>query len=147
MNIDIVCVGKLKETYWTQAVAEYARRLGRYASMKIIEVKEEATPEEEGCRILRHIRSGSYVIALDVRGWAASSEMLAEKLKELPIYGQSDVTFLIGGSDGLSREILEGADLRMSFSNMTFPHQMMRVILLEQIYRSFKIIRKEPYHK
>lgn len=159
MNIKVICIGKLKEDYWRGAVAEYSKRLGRYCVLQIDELKEERLPdnaspaqeekvkEEEGKSILRHIKSGDYVIALDVHGRVMSSEALAQKLKELPEQGKSDIVFVIGGSLGLSAEVLRQADLRLSFSAMTFPHQMMRAILLEQIYRSFKIQRGETYHK
>ena len=159
MNITAVCIGKLKESYWREAIAEYSKRLNRYCTLQIDELKEErlqdnasaaeeeAVKEAEGRSILKHVKSGSYVIALDVRGKVLSSESLAEKLKTLGIEGKSDVTFIIGGSLGLSPEVLARADLRLSFSAMTFPHQMMRVILLEQIYRAFKINKNETYHK
>lgn len=159
MNIKVICIGKLKEDYWRAAVAEYSKRLSRYCTLQIDELKEERLPdnaseaqeekvkEAEGSAILRHIKQGAYAIALDVRGKAMSSEELARKLEELPGQGKSDVVFLIGGSLGLSAEVLQRADLRLSFSAMTFPHQMMRVILLEQIYRGFKINKNETYHK
>lgn len=159
MNIKIICVGKLKEAYWRDAAAEYSKRLSRYCALQIDELKEERLPdnaspaqeekvkEAEGSAILRHIKAGTYVIALDVKGRPMSSEQLAQKLGELPDQGKSDIAFLIGGSLGLSAEVLQRADLRLSFSAMTFPHQMMRVILLEQIYRGFKINKNETYHK
>jgi 23S rRNA (pseudouridine1915-N3)-methyltransferase len=159
LKINIVCVGKLKEKYWIEAVAEYAKRLSSYCTLSLEEVKEERLPEnaskaneeevlvEEGKRILKHIKSQSYVIALEIKGEKISSEGLAEKLYDLGLQGKSDVTFIIGGSLGLSREVLEKADFRLSFSKMTFAHQMMRLILLEQLYRSYKIIKNEPYHK
>lgn len=159
MNIQILCVGKLKEKYWEEAVAEYRKRLGSYCSLSVEEVREEKAPvglspaEEEGVKdaegreLLKRIKEQSFVIALEIQGKALSSEELAAKLKQLAIDGKSDVTFVIGGSLGLSRAVSRRADFSLSFSPMTFPHQMMRVILLEQIYRSFKIIRKETYHK
>ena len=159
MNINIVCIGKLKEKYWTDAIAEYSKRLGRYCRLDIIELKEERLPENaspadeenvknaEGRSILKALSADSYVIALDVAGKQLSSEQLAKKLDELAVDGQSTIDLIIGGSLGLSEEVRSRADFRLSFSPMTFPHQMMRVILLEQIYRSFKIIRREPYHK
>ena len=159
MNINVICVGKLKEKYWTDAVAEYSKRLGRFCTLKITELKEDrladnASPADEekvkateGTSILKAIDGDAYVIALDVRGKELSSEKLAEKVETLALDGKSNLAFIIGGSLGLSQEVLARADYRLSFSPMTFPHQMMRVILLEQIYRSFKIIRNETYHK
>lgn len=159
MNISVICIGKLKESYWREAIAEYSKRLSKYSTLTIDELKEERLPdnasnaEEEGVKasegssILKRVKASSYVIALDVKGKALSSEGLAEKLSALAIEGKSDVTFIIGGSLGLSQEVLTRADFRLSFSAMTFPHQMMRVILLEQIYRAFKINKNETYHK
>jgi len=159
MNISVICIGKLKEKYWTEAVAEYAKRLNKYCTLTINELKEERIPENaspaeeaaaieaEGRGILRQIKKETYVIALAVQGKALTSEELSEKIKSLGLAGKSDLAFIIGGSLGLSDEVLARADYRLSFSRMTFPHQMMRVILLEQIYRSFKIMRNEPYHK
>lgn len=159
MNINIVCVGKLKERYWTDAVTEYLKRLSRYCRMKIVELKEARLPDHaspaeeeqvktvEGESILRSLSADSYVIALDVKGKQLSSEQLSEKIENLALEGRSTVDFIIGGSLGLSEAVRKRADFRLSFSAMTFPHQMMRVILLEQIYRAFKISRNEPYHK
>ena len=159
MNISVICIGKLKEKYWTEAVAESAKRLNKYCTLTINELKEERIPENaspaeeaaaieaEGRGILRQIKKETYVIALAVQGKALTSEELSEKIKSLGLAGKSDLAFIIGGSLGLSDEVLARADYRLSFSRMTFPHQMMRVILLEQIYRSFKIMRNEPYHK
>ena len=159
MNINVVCIGTLKEKYWTDAIAEYSKRLGRYCRLDIIELKEERLPENaspadeenvknaEGRSILKALSADSYIIALDVAGKQLSSEQLAKKLDGLAVDGQSTIDLIIGGSLGLSEEVRSRADFRLSFSPMTFPHQMMRVILLEQIYRSFKIIRREPYHK
>lgn len=159
MELSIVCVGNLKEHYWTDAVREYEKRLSRYCSLTILEVKEERTSAnpseaeeekvriEEGKRILKLIREDAKVIALDVRGKGLSSEGLASLIQEAGVSGESRMAFVIGGSTGLSAEVLSRADLRLSFSAMTFPHQLMRVVLLEQIYRSFKIIKNEPYHK
>ncbi|MDO4553183.1 MAG: 23S rRNA (pseudouridine(1915)-N(3))-methyltransferase RlmH [Bacillota bacterium] len=159
MNIQILCVGKLKERHWTEAAAEYRKRLGSYCSLSIEEVKEEKAPpelspaeekkvrEKEGRELLRRIREQSYVITLEIGGRSLSSEALAEKLGDLGVQGKSDVVFVIGGSLGLSRAVSQRADLRLSFSAFTFPHQLMRVILLEQLYRSFKILRGETYHK
>ncbi len=159
MNITIVCIGKLKERYWTEAIQEYSKRLSKYCTLTINELKEEKAPdnpsaaeeiavkEAEGKNILKQIKKDAFVIVLEIKGKELTSEALAEKIKGLGIDGKSDVVFVIGGSIGLSEEVLARADFRLSFSKMTFPHQMMRVILLEQIYRSFKIIRNETYHK
>lgn len=158
MNVSIICIGKLKEKYWQDACAEYMKRLTAYCSPKIVELKESrltgsgeaaecAVIEAEGAEILSRIDPSMYVITLEIRGKKLSSEALAEKMDSLAIEGKSDVAFVIGGSLGLSPEVRARADFRLSFSDMTFPHQMMRVILLEQIYRSFKINRGETYHK
>ncbi|MBR6472197.1 MAG: 23S rRNA (pseudouridine(1915)-N(3))-methyltransferase RlmH [Firmicutes bacterium] len=159
MNIQIICIGKLKEKYWKDAVKEYSKRLSRYCALEITELKESLLPanaspadeekvkEEEGREILKAIKDGTYVVTLEIKGSALSSEGLAAKIDDLAIMGKSNVTFIIGGSLGLSPEVSARSDFKLSFSKMTFPHQMMRVILLEQIYRSFKIIRHETYHK
>lgn len=159
MNVTILAVGKLKEKYWRDAVAEYSKRLKSYCSLQITEIKEsplranpsaadeEAVKIAEGADILSRIRPSDYVITLEIKGKGLSSEALAQKIEALAIDGKSSIVFVIGGSLGLSEEVSRRADFRLSFSAMTFPHQMMRVILLEQIYRSFKIIRNEPYHK
>lgn len=159
MNISVICVGKLKEKYWTQAVAEYAKRLSGYCSLDIVELKEARLPDRagpaeeqavkdaEGAEILKRLRDNMYVITLEVKGKELSSEKLAEKIDSLAVGGRSNIAFVIGGSLGLSEEVSKRSDFRLSFSQMTFPHQMMRVILLEQVYRSFKIIRHETYHK
>ncbi len=159
MNITIICIGKLKEVYWTEAIKEYSKRLSKYCTLSINELKEEkmsdnasnaeemAVKEGEGKSILKLIKKDAYVIALEIQGKELNSEALSEKIEALGILGKSDLVFVIGGSIGLSNEVLARADLRLSFSKMTFPHQMMRVILLEQIYRSFKIIKNETYHK
>ena len=159
MNINIICVGKLKEKYLRDASAEYEKRLSRYCRVQIRELKEarlaenaspeeeEAVKTEEGKSILKALSSSSFVIVLDIGGKELSSDQLAEKIGSLATTGESTVDFIIGGSLGLSEEVKKRADFRLSFSPMTFPHQLMRVILLEQIYRSFKILRKEPYHK
>lgn len=146
MNITILCVGKLKEKYWTDAVKEYGKRLTRYCSLSIEELKED-TVFAEGQNILKRIKKEAYVISLEISGKMLDSEGLAAKIESLGIEGKSDVVFIIGGSEGLSKEVSDRADYKLSFSKMTFPHQMMRVFLLEQIYRSFKIIKKETYHK
>ena len=155
MNIKIICIGKLKEKYWKDAEAEYLKRLSSYAKVEVIELKESRTDDiaEEGEAILSALGvSGNgikkdYVITLEIKGKEFTSEKLAEKIETLGLEGKSNIAFVIGGSNGLSKEVSEAADLKLSFSHFTFPHQMMRVILLEQIYRSFKIIRNEKYHK
>ena len=159
MNVTILAVGKLKEKYWRDAVAEYSKRLKSYCSLQITEIKEsplranpsaadeEAVKIAEGADILSRIRSSDYVITLEIKGKGLSSEALAQKIEALAIDGKSSIVFVIGGSLGLSEEVSRRADFKLSFSAMTFPHQMMRVILLEQIYRSFKIIKNEAYHK
>ena len=159
MNINIICIGKLKEKYWVDAVAEYSRRLTPYCSLGIIELKESrlrqnAGPAEEeevkikeGREILEKIAPSDYVITLEIQGKRLSSEQLAARMADLALSGKSDLDFIIGGSLGLSADVSRRADYKLSFSDMTFPHQMMRVILLEQIYRNFKIQRGEPYHK
>ncbi len=159
MKIQVICIGKLKERYWTEAVGEYMKRLSKYCDMEITELKESRLPDkasaaqeaavidDEGENILKHVKDGSYVVSLEIGGKNLSSEELAQKIEEIPLSGKSHITFIIGGSLGLSKDVSKRADFKLSFSRMTFPHQMMRVILLEQIYRSFKIIRNEAYHK
>lgn len=159
MKITVIAVGKIKEKFYTDAIAEYSKRLSRYCRLEIIQVADEKTPdgaseaqerqikEKEGSRILAQIKDGAYVIALAVQGTMLSSEQLAGKLNKLGVDGQSQIVLIIGGSLGLSDEVLKRADYHLSFSPMTFPHQLMRVILLEQIYRSYRIISGEPYHK
>ena len=159
MNISIVTVGKLKEKYLKQGIEEYTKRLGSYAKIEIIEVADEKAPEElsqgemeqvkqkEGERILAKISPDAHVIALAIDGKQKSSEDLAASLDRLATYGKSKVAFVIGGSLGLSDTVLKRADEQLSFSKMTFPHQLMRLILVEQIYRAFRINRGEPYHK
>lgn len=159
MKITILCVGKVKEKFYRMAIDEYVKRLGRYCKLEIIEAADEKTPDnaseheetlikdKEGERILKNIRREATVIALAIEGKMLSSEQLAGKISQLGISGESHIQFIIGGSLGLSDKVLKEADLLLSFSKMTFPHQLMRVILLEQIYRSFRIIKGEPYHK
>ncbi|MCM3705964.1 MULTISPECIES: 23S rRNA (pseudouridine(1915)-N(3))-methyltransferase RlmH [Cytobacillus] len=159
MNISIITVGKLKEKYLKQGIDEYLKRLSAYAKMDIIEVPDEKAPEElsetemiqvkqkEGERILAKIHPDAHVIALAIEGKMKSSEELADTLDKLATYGKSKIAFVIGGSLGLSQEILQRADEKLSFSKMTFPHQLMKLILLEQVYRAFRINRGEPYHK
>jgi len=159
MNITIISVGKLKERYLKEAVEEYSKRLSKYCKLDIIEVADEKAPEnmsraeeeavkqKEGQAILKHIKNDTYAIALAIEGKMLSSEGFSEFINGLGIKGKSNIAFIIGGSLGLSDEVLRRADYKLSFSPMTFPHQLMRVILLEQIYRGFKIIRGETYHK
>jgi len=159
VHISIVTVGKLKEKYLKQGIEEYVKRLNSYAKIEIFEVPDEKAPEElsevemeqvkqkEGERILAKIHPDTYVIALAINGKLKSSEELAENLDKLATYGKSKVAFVIGGSLGLSNDVLKRSDEQLSFSKMTFPHQLMRLILVEQIYRAFRINRGEPYHK
>lgn len=159
MKITLVTVGKIKEKFFTDAIAEYSKRLSRYCKLEIIQVADEKTPdkaseneerqikEKEGERILAQIKDGAYVISLAIEGQMISSEQLAAKIEQLGVSGQSQIVFVIGGSLGLSEAVLKRADYKLSFSKMTFPHQLMRVILLEQIYRAYRILNKEPYHK
>ena len=159
MNISIITVGKLKEKYLKQGIAEYTKRLSSYAKIEIIELPDEKAPEnlsetdmlivkqKEGERILSKIAPDTHVIALAIEGSMKSSEQLADTLDRLATYGKSKVAFVIGGSLGLSDEVMKRSDEALSFSKMTFPHQLMRLILVEQIYRAFRINRGEPYHK
>lgn len=159
MKITLVTVGKLKERYLLEAVEEYSRRLSRYCRLEIVQLADEKTPdgaseaeerqirEREGKRILGAVKDGAYMILLAIRGRELSSEQLAAKLARLGVEGVSQIVFVIGGSLGVSEEVERRADFALSFSPMTFPHQLMRVILLEQIYRSFRINAGEPYHK
>lgn len=159
MKITLITVGKIKERYLEEAIREYTKRLNRYCKLEIIQAADEKTPDgaslsleeqikdREGKRILSHVKDGMYVIALAIQGKMLTSEELAEKMDSLGVSGISHVAFIIGGSLGLSKEVLGRADFQLSFSKMTFPHQLMRVILLEQIYRSYRIIAGEPYHK
>jgi len=159
MKITLICVGKLKEKYLTAAVEEYAKRLSRYCTLEIIELPDEKTPDNaspvledqikrrEGERILKSVKEDSYCIALAIEGTMLSSEELAGKIETLGVSGISHISLVIGGSLGLSDEVLMRTDYKLSFSKMTFPHQLMRVILLEQIYRSYRINTNQPYHK
>ena len=159
MNIKIISVGKLKEKYLKLGIEEFTKRLSKYCSLEIIEVDDEKAPEnlsdkemimikdKEGDKILSKIKDNTYVIALAIDGKMLSSEDLAEKLEDLAITGKSNIAFVIGGSLGLSDAVLKRADYKLSFSKMTFPHQMMKLILLEQVYRAYRIIKGEPYHK
>lgn len=159
MNISIITVGKLKEKYLKQGIEEYLKRLTAYAKVDVVEVADEKAPEElsdlemaqvkqkEGERILAKLSPDTYVIALAIQGKMQSSEELADRMDTLATYGKSKIAFVIGGSLGLSEEVLKRSNEQLSFSRMTFPHQLMRLILVEQIYRAFRIIRNEPYHK
>ncbi|MFR5601511.1 MAG: 23S rRNA (pseudouridine(1915)-N(3))-methyltransferase RlmH [Lachnospiraceae bacterium] len=159
MKITLVTVGKIKERYLEQAIEEYGKRLGRYCKLEIIQVPDEKTPdnastaleeqikEKEGERILAKIPDGAYVIALAIEGKMLDSVELADHINKLGISGVSQIVFVIGGSLGLATKVLSRADYKLSFSKMTFPHQLMRVILLEQVYRSYRIISGAPYHK
>lgn len=159
MNISIIAVGKLKEKYLKQGIQEYLKRLTAYAKVDIIELADEKAPEnmseaemievkrKEGERILGNIKQDTYVITLEIKGKMLSSEQLAAKMDELATYGRSKIAFVIGGSLGLSEAVEQRSDLALSFSKMTFPHQVMRLILVEQVYRGFRINRGEPYHK
>ena len=159
MRIQILCVGKLKETYFTDAVKEYAKRLSPHAKLSILEVPDEKTPDgasshemdiirqKEGQRLLKLLPPTGLVIGLVIQGKAMGSEQFAGYLEQSMARGISGYTFIIGGSLGLSPEVISRCDLKLSFSSMTFPHQLMRVILMEQLYRTFKIIAGEPYHK
>lgn len=159
MKITILAVGKIKESFYRDAVAEYQKRLSRYVKLEIIETADEKSPEEasaqqkkrilelEGTRLLRQIRPDAYVIALAIEGRMYDSVELSEKIRLAGVNGTSHMVFVIGGSLGLADTVLQRADQKLSFSRMTFPHQLMRVILLEQIYRSCRIMNHEPYHK
>ena len=159
MKITIISVGKLKEKYLKQGIEEYLKRLSAYAKVNIIEVADEKAPEnmseaemlavkqKEGERILGVITADTYVITLEIDGKMLTSEQLAAKMDELATYGKSKVAFIIGGSIGISEDVRKRSDFALSFSKMTFPHQLMRLVLVEQVYRGFRILRGEPYHK
>lgn len=159
MNIKIISVGKIKESFYKDAVSEYAKRLSKYCKLKIIEVADEKTKEnattreidiileKEGKRIISNIRDEDFVIALAISGKKLDSVHFADKINALGLEGISNICFVTGGSLGLHKDVLDRADYKLSFSDMTFPHQLMRVILLEQIYRAYRIINNEPYHK
>lgn len=159
MKITILCVGKIKEKFYTQAIDEYSKRLGKYCKLDIIQVQDEKTPDnasesvednikrKEAERILKFIKDDAYVITLEINGKMLDSVSLANHINQLGINGKSNIVFVIGGSLGLHESVSRRSDYKLSFSKMTFPHQLMRVILLEQIYRSFRIISNEPYHK
>lgn len=159
MKITILSVGRLKEAYLRDAAAEYGKRLGKYCSLKMIEVEDERTPascsakeqeiilEKEADRLLKHISADMYVVALAIDGRQLTSVQFAEKIEELGVRGESHLCFVIGGSLGLADKILEQSRFRLSFSKMTFPHQLAKIILMEQVYRCFRINYNEPYHK
>ncbi len=159
MRITLLTVGKLKEKYWKDAIDEYVKRLGRYAKVDIVEVADEKTPDNaseaeeeqirriEGARLIEKIPQGSYVITLEILGKMLDSVQLSETISDWMVKGESHLCFIIGGSLGLSKEVSARASYKLSFSKMTFPHQLMRVILLEQLYRAFRIQKGEPYHK
>lgn len=159
MKITLITVGKIKEKYLKDGIAEYSKRLSRYCKLEIIEVADEKTPDQasetveeqirdkEGERILKYLKDDMYVITLEINGKQLSSEELADKMAALGLQGKSHIAFVIGGSIGLGREVLKRSDYALSFSKMTFPHQLMRVILLEQVFRGYRIINGEPYHK
>lgn len=154
MKITLVAVGRLKERFWSEAAAEYLKRLGPYATVRVVEVADRDSGRdaaralaEEGADVLRAVAPGSHVVALEIDGAARGSEAFAAHLARLALDGRSDITFVIGGSVGLSAQVLERADERMSLGPMTLPHNLARVVLLEQLYRAFRINRGEPYHK
>lgn len=159
MKITIICAGKIKEKFYRDAISEYAKRLSKYCKLEIIEVQDEKTPdhalsaleeqikEKEASRILKHIKEDAFVYSLEIKGEQLDSVELSSQINSLAIGGKSHIQFVIGGSLGLHESVSAAADRAISFSKMTFPHQLMRVILLEQIYRSFRIRNHEPYHK
>lgn len=159
MNITIISVGKIKEKYLRDAIDEYSKRLKRYCKLDIIEVSDEKTPdnasereeiqikEKEGQAILKAIKDNMFVVAMDLKGKMLSSEELSDYISDLGVRGESNITFVIGGSLGLSSEVLNRANYKLCFSKMTFPHQLFRVMLLEQVYRAYRIMKGEPYHK
>ncbi|QFJ55589.1 23S rRNA (pseudouridine(1915)-N(3))-methyltransferase RlmH [Pseudobutyrivibrio xylanivorans] len=159
MNVKVLCVGKIKEKFYRDAIDEYSKRLSKYCSLKVVEVADEKTSEnasdneidivkdKEGERILKNITDKDFVIALAILGKQMDSVAFSKYIEDLGIQGRSDLVFVIGGSLGLSDKVLSRSDYQISFSKMTFPHQLMRVILLEQIYRGMRIMKNEPYHK
>ena len=159
MRISVICVGKIKEKYFRDAIAEYEKRLSKYCQLESLEVPDEKTPdhassaleeqikEKEALRILKHVKEDAYVCTLEINGDNPDSVALARQIERLAVQGTSHIQFIIGGSLGLHESVTKVSDRAISFSKMTFPHQLMRVILLEQIYRSYRIISGEPYHK
>ena len=159
MNIKVVCVGKIREKYIQEGIKEFSKRLSRYCNLDIIEINDEKAPEnlsekemeivksKEGEKILSKIPQNAHVVSLVIEGKQLTSEGLAENIENLMVSGTNDICFIIGGSLGLSQEVINRSDYKLSFSKMTFPHQLMRLILLEQVYRGFRIMKGEPYHK
>ena len=159
LHIDIVCIGKIKEKFFQDAINEYSKRLSKYCILNIIELQDEKIPlslnenneniikQKESNKILSHIKNGSYIICLDLTGKEFSSEELAQNINLLSLSGITNITFVIGGSLGMSKELLDSANQKICFSKLTFPHQMIRVFLLEQLFRSFKILNGETYHR
>ncbi len=159
MKITILCVGKIKESFYREAVGEYVKRLGRYCSLEILEVADEKTPdgasatqedqikEKEADRILSKMPEGAYVYTLEIQGKRYTSELFADAIHKVGLGGRSHIVFVVGGSLGLHEKVLRRSDQAVSFSDMTFPHQLMRVILCEQIYRAYRILHGQPYHK
>ena len=159
MIITVITVGKIKEKYLKDAIAEYSKRLSKYCKLEIVEVADEKTPDnasetveeqirdKEAERIMKYVKEDAYVITLEIAGKQLTSEELADKIEKLGVQGTSHIILIIGGSIGLGKAVLNRSDYALSFSKMTFPHQLMRVILLEQVYRSYRIMNGEPYHK
>lgn len=159
LHIDVICIGKIKESFFREAIQEYSKRLSKYCILNILELPDEKIPltlnenniniikQKESNKILSHIKKGSYVICLDLTGKEYTSEELADTINSLSISSITNITFIIGGSLGMSKELLNSSDLKVCFSKLTFPHQLIRVFLLEQLFRSFKIINGETYHR
>ena len=159
LHIDVICIGKIKELFFREAIQEYSKRLSKYCILNILELADEKIPltlnenniniikQKESNKILSHIKKGSYVICLDLTGKEYTSEELADTINSLSISSITNITFIIGGSLGMSKELLNSSDLKICFSKLTFPHQLIRVFLLEQLFRSFKIINGETYHR
>jgi len=159
MNIKLICVGKLKERFYQEACGEFVKRLGRYVNLSLVELEDEKAPEQlsmaqknqvksrEGKRILERIEDSDFVVAMAIDGRQLDSESFSARLQDWLSFGRSSVCFVIGGSLGLSEEVLKRSDFSLSFGKNTFPHQLFRIMLLEQIYRAFRIMKHEPYHK
>ncbi|MCR5746726.1 MAG: 23S rRNA (pseudouridine(1915)-N(3))-methyltransferase RlmH [Lachnospiraceae bacterium] len=147
MHVTLIACGRLKEAYLRDASKEYSKRLSSYITLDIKELDDGPDMASEAARMLRNIKNDMYIITLEINGRQMTSEDFADTFKQLMNEGQSHICFIIGGSDGLDKSITDMADLHLSFSKMTFPHQLMRIIFLEQLYRAFKIIKNEPYHK
>ena len=158
LNINIVCIGKIKENYLKEAIGEYSKRLSKFCNLKITELSDEKLPnklyestiqeikDKECKKIIENIKKDSYVICLDLKGKEISSEELSKKIEDISLNFNSTITFIIGGTLGLTEEVLQMADYKLCFSKMTFPHQLIRVFLLEHLFRSFKIMNNETYH-